>query len=97
MYYPKDPNIIVATHSDASSIRVAMNAAAARMAALPGSRLWLIRQGVGIADDLLWNKALTSRGLSTNAIVPCYLMLATKQTGSSPDGASASLCYPQNR
>jgi hypothetical protein len=93
-YYPKDPNIIVATYSDAASIRVAMDAAAARMAVLPGARLWLVRQHVGLAEDVLWIKALTSHKLAPQAEVPCSLVLATTGT-SSPGALTASYCYPQ--
>jgi hypothetical protein len=95
-FYPNDPNIIVASYSDARSVRVAIDAAAARMAVLPGARLWLVRQHVGLAEDALWINGLTSRHLSPERIVPCSLVLAAKEGSSSPGAASASFCYPQS-
>jgi hypothetical protein len=91
-YYPSDPNIIVATYSDYRSIQVALDAAIARAAVLPGSRIWIVRQHVGPTEITQWTKGIVARGLAPQRIVPCSLLLLTKQTTSLGSAAAAGAC-----
>lgn len=79
-YYPDQPKIIVATNRDGRSISSALDDALGQTASDKDARIWLIRIHVSPAEDRLWMHALQLRRLTGKQIVPCNLLLVTRQT-----------------
>jgi len=78
IWFPDQPQIIVANNRDYSGIVTGLaDAMRAAAAATPGAKIWIVRTHVSILEDRLWKAALGRERGSLDSVMPCSLMLLT--------------------
>jgi hypothetical protein len=76
-YFPKQPQIIVASNSDATAVDAALTQAVTSARAHPGARIWLVRTHVNGIESAAWTAALQADGLTAQQVDTAGLSVIT--------------------
>jgi hypothetical protein len=71
IWFPGQPEIVVARNRDSKSIDAAVTEAVSKVA--PNSTIWFVRQHVGSPEDLYWKTAVANHGLRVTPALNCSL------------------------